>query len=262
MPTAPVPSADNGTAVARLEPLRPMPVHQVAAAMTEYQQGLQSLLVDTDWQVFRDRDGRDRRFVKRSGWRKVGTWFGLDMLVRSIRVDRVERHVCPSCGHVYTEQGAEGDPLRATVVASVVAPNGRKAEDVGACAITERRFSKPDHDLVATATTRALNRATSNLVGMGEVTAEEVEAEVEPMLPEWAMPASGEHIADTRAKLDRLVGDSRAAVLVRAIGERYDGVPNVVVGVVNALHSMLTGTPPADLHTTHDDAARDAAQEA
>jgi hypothetical protein len=221
-----------------------MPVHQVSSAMAEYQQGLQSLLVDGDWQVFRDRDGRDRRFVKRSGWRKVGTWFGLDMLVRSIRVDRVERHVCPSCGHVYTEQGAEGDPLRATVVASVVAPNGRKAEDVGACAITERRFSKPDHDLVATATTRALNRATSNLVGMGEVTAEEVEAEVEPMLPAWALPSSGADYDATRARLVELVGEQRGGVLIGAINKRYDGVPNVVVGVINAVHSMLTGKPP------------------
>jgi hypothetical protein len=238
------PPVDSNGALARMEPLRPMPVHQVSTAMQEYQQGLQSVLVDGDWQLFRDRDGRERRFVKRSGWRKIGTWFGLDLTIRSVKIDRVERHVCPSCGHVYVEQGVEGDPLRASVVASVIAPNGRKAEDVGACAIGERRFSKPEHDLVATAATRAINRATSNLVGMGEVTAEEVVDDVEPMLPTWALPASDADTRATRERLGALLSDTRGDVLLNAITKRYDYLPNVVVGLVNAMHSMLTGTAP------------------
>lgn len=250
MPNAPsTPPVDSNGALARLEPLRPLPVHQVSSAMGEYQQGLQSLLVENDWQSFRDRDGGNRRFVKRSGWRKIGTWFGLDLTIRSVKVDRVDRHICPSCGSGYVPLGAEGDPLRAMVVASVVAPNGRKAEDVGACAIGERRFSKPEHDLIATAATRAINRATSNLVGMGEVTAEEVVDEVEPMLPTWALPSSPIDVDATRTRLHELIGEQRAQVLVRAIGDRYDGVPNVVVGVVNALHSMLTGKPSGPVGT-------------
>jgi hypothetical protein len=213
------PPVDSNGALARMEPLRPMPVHQVSTAMQEYQQGLQSVLVDGDWQLFRDRDGKERRFVKRSGWRKIGTWFGLDLTIRSVKIDRVERHVCPSCGHVYVEQGV-------------------------ACAIGERRFSKPEHDLVATAATRAINRATSNLVGMGEVTAEEVVDDVEPMLPTWALPASDADTRATRERLGALLSDTRGDVLLNAITKRYDYLPNVVVGLVNAMHSMLTGTAP------------------
>jgi hypothetical protein len=232
VPTAtPVaPSPDGELVIARLEPLRPMPVHQVQAAMQEYQAGLAALLDDTDWQVFMDRNRGERRFVKRSGWRKIGTWFGLDLLIKdeSIVIDRDE----------------QGNPLRTRLTARVIAPNGRKGEDVGACSITERRFSKPEHDLLATAATRALNRATANLVGMGEVTAEEILTEVEPLLPEWAQVAPDTAVATMLGKLRELVGDERAGLLTRAVGERYDGVPNVVTGLVNALHSMLTATPP------------------
>lgn len=246
MPTAPVaPSPDGVALVTRLEPLRPMPLRDVQRAMTEYQEGLQALLADADWQTFRDRDGRERRFVKRTGWRKIGTWFGVDLLIGSVDVERDDLE----------------HPLRARVVGRAVAPNGRVAEDVGACALDEgRRFAKPEHDLVATAATRALNRATSNLVGMGEVTAEEALGEVEPMLPEWALPAPPARVELLRTRLVELVGERRADVLLPAVEQRYDGVPNVVVGIVNALHSMLTGTPPVDLSTSHDDAARDAAQ--
>jgi hypothetical protein len=215
--------ADGQFAVARLEPLRPMPVHQVQAAMQEYQRGLAAVLDDSDWQIFGDRGGASHRFVKRSGWRKVATWFGLDLLV----------------GEVIVERDEHGQPLRARVVGRAVAPNGRVAEDIGACSHAERRFSKPEHDLIATACTRALNRATSNLVGMGEVTAEEMLAEIEPMMPEWAEYATEANVATMRAKLAELVGESRADVLVDAIGNRYDGVPNIATGIVNALRGML-----------------------
>lgn len=209
----------------RLEPLRPMPLQTVQRAMAEYQQGLQAILNETDWQMFRDRGGDPKRFVKRSGWRKIATWFGLDLLVddTSIVVDRDER----------------GDPLRARVKGRVAAPNGRVAEDVGACSITERGFSKPEHDLVATAATRALNRATSNLVGMGELSAEEMIDDVEPLLPEWALMAEGEALATMHAKLGELLGPKRGDALMRAIDERYSGIPNVATGFVNAIYSML-----------------------
>ena len=52
-------------------------------------------------------------------------------------------------------------------------------EDVGACSHDERVFNKPVHDLIGTATTRALNRATSNLVGLGELSAEELASDGE-----------------------------------------------------------------------------------
>jgi len=217
-------------AVERLQPLRPMPIHEVQRAMEEYQRGLQALLVDSDWQTFVDRDRRERKFVKRSGWRKIATWFGLDMYVGEIVVDRDEH----------------GRLLRARVTARAVAPNGRVYEDVGACDHTERRFSKPEHDIIATATTRAHNRATSDLVGMGEVSGEELlepELSHELELPEWAEVAPVERREQMAQRLEQLLGPDRARTLFNALSDRYDGVPNVVTGVVTALHSMLTNTP-------------------
>ena len=238
------PALDAPAAISRLEPLRPLPLVDVQRAMGEYQEGLHAILQEQDWQTFSDRDGRERRFVKRNGWRKISTWFGFDLLIKSTVVERAIARVCPQCGHTYMERGAEGDPLRALVEGRAVAPNGRQAEDVGACSVTERAFSKPEHDLVSTAATRALNRATANLVGMGELVSAEEAADAESLLPEWAQPASEQLLTVMRAKLTQLVGPERARALERAIGERYGYVPNITTGFVNAMHSMLA-TPPA-----------------
>jgi len=215
-----------------------MPIREVQRAMQEYQQGLQAILDPSDWQVFVDRrDGSEKRFVKRSGWRKVGTWFGLDLQIDvvSIVVDR-------------DEQGA---PVRVRLVGRAIAPNGRVAEDVGACSMDERRFSKPEHDLLATAATRALNRATSNLVGMGELTAEEIADEGVVLVPEWAQVAADPLVAEMIGRLTELVGKDRAESLARAIHNRYDGVPNIATGFVTALHSMLA----EELHRLRDAAS-------
>lgn len=215
--------------LARMEPLRPLDVRTVNAAMREYQQGLQAILDADDYQAFADRGGDPKRFVKRSGWRKIATWFTLDLLINptSITVDRDEH----------------GNPLRARVVGRVVAPNGRVAEDVGACSITEpRQFNRPENDLITTAATRALNRATSNLVGMGAVTAEEVLDDVEPLLPAWAQQAPEALIAEMIGRLTELVGKERAELFARALANRYGYTPNIATGFVKALHSMLSAT--------------------
>jgi len=210
--------------IGRLEPLRPLPVHEVTRAMSEYQQGLEALLADSDRQSFvNERTGRESTFVKRSGWRKIATWFGLDLLIGSMEVDRDEY----------------GNPLRARVIGRVIAPNGRKGEDVGACSITERGFSKPEHDLLATAATRALNRATSNLVGMGELSAEEMADEIATTapLPEWAEPAAnGDEFRDW---LTNLVGEARAEAITVTLTNRYGYVPVVLSRFAEGMHAML-----------------------
>jgi hypothetical protein len=128
--------------------------------MTAYQEGLKSILDESDWQSFTERKtGEKRRFLKRSGWRKIAFWFGLDLQIISSEVER----------------DANGNPLRARVIARATHPNGRRSDGDGYCSIRERGFSKPENDIPATAATRAINRAISNLVGMGDVSAEEVE---------------------------------------------------------------------------------------
>ena len=142
--------------------IQPLPLEQVREAMTQYQHGLQSLLTPEDWQ----NAGRGEKFVKKSGWRKIATWFGLSVeLVR----DEVERD--PESGEVQ----------RATVWARAIAPNGRSFDGDGHCSVEENRFKsgsgrqKLENDLRGTATTRAINRAISGLVGMGAVSAEEMD---------------------------------------------------------------------------------------
>jgi hypothetical protein len=213
----------------RLEPLRPMPLHEVKRAMTEYQEGLRALLDSTDWQKFLDRQGQEREFVKKPGWRKIAMWFGLDLLIDAERI--------------VVDRDADGRIMRARVVGRVVAPNGRVGEDVAVCSIDERHFSKPEHDLVATAATRALNRATSGLVGMGDVSAEEVMDDVEPLLPDWAQAADDAFEGEMLEKLTSMFGAERAIALGAGIHGRYGYVPNVCAGLVRAIHRMWQASP-------------------
>jgi hypothetical protein len=85
------------------------------------------------------------------------------------------------------------------VVARATHPSGRHADGDGTCASNEKRFRKGDqrmeHNLTATAATRAVNRAVSNLVAFGAVSAEEAEGTVgaggpaaAPPTPGWAAP--------------------------------------------------------------------------
>jgi hypothetical protein len=145
------------------EVLHPLDAAEVKAAMDTYQTGLRAILDDEDWQ---GRPYAKGSFVKKSGWRKVATWFNLTVHYVSERVDRDE----------------SGEPLRARVWVRAVAPNGRAMDGDGACARGESRFAreqgraKLENDLLGTATTRAKNRAISDLVGMGAVSAEETDA--------------------------------------------------------------------------------------
>lgn len=100
-----------------------------------------------------------RTFKKKSAWRKLARHFGI-----SCELVRIERETLPS-----------GDFL-ATVVARAVAPWGQHYEEVGACCTDEAvgRRVITVADAIATASTRASNRAVSNLIAMGEVSAEEI----------------------------------------------------------------------------------------
>lgn len=149
----------------RSEVIRPLDAGQLVESFQLYQQLLPRLLVDSDYQAA---DGK--RFVKKSGWRKIATAFDLDV----VRVDDG------------VERDESGSPIRAWAVYRAIAPSGRSMDGDGYCSIDESRFNssrgrqKLENDLRATATTRAMNRAISGLVGMGEVSAEEVSAGADP----------------------------------------------------------------------------------
>lgn len=142
--------------------LMPYDADEVKGAMEAYQKAVAAVLDDSDWQDA----GRNEKFIKKSGWRKIAKAFGLS-------VSRVESGV---------ERDSEGNPVRAFAVYRATAPNGQSQDGDGYCSVDEPRFAKEssrkklENDMRATATTRAKNRAISDLVGMGEVSAEEVSA--------------------------------------------------------------------------------------
>lgn len=168
------PGERNGGAPTALMPLN---ADAVIAGEQAYQALLPRLLVapekpGSDYQFGgRERDRNAKYFVKKSGWRKIARAFHLSVEVTQLQVERND----------------EGSAVRATAIARANAPNGQFQDGDGHCSIEEKRFQsmlrdrnqrdnlKLENDLRATATTRAKNRAISDLVGMGEVSAEEVE---------------------------------------------------------------------------------------
>lgn len=162
------------------------PMADIVQAQAQYQEVCRALLDPNDIQMIGQRE-----FKKKSAWRKLGVAFGVSTQILSTTHERNER----------------GRITRTEVVARATAPNGRFAEGIGACDLYERccdpetctkkthwedsgrptghvhctewpcknvHFSNPQHDIPATAATRATNRAAADLFGMGEVSAEEM----------------------------------------------------------------------------------------
>lgn len=100
----------------------------------------------------------NREFKKKSAWRKLGRHFRI-----STTVVGVERQVL------------EGEFL-AVVTVRATAPWGQSLEAVRACCTDEATGRRviTVADAIATAETRATNRGISNLIAMGEVSAEEI----------------------------------------------------------------------------------------
>lgn len=141
-------------------------------AWKEYQD-LKAAIVDknVDVQII---DGKD--FLKKSYWRKVATFFNLSVEVVKEKSEQV------------------GKTFVWNFTCKAIAPNGRFAVGTGSCDAFEKSTlkdgkymafnkktrswyeGKPNtiHNIRSTAETRAFNRAVSNLVGGGEVSAEEV----------------------------------------------------------------------------------------
>lgn len=108
---------------------------------------------------------RGKKFRKKSYWRAIANAFGV--LCELISVDRIDDANTGDWGYVAV--------VRAT------APNGRTSDGDGACMASEKvdRDGNPTamqtvHNVRSHAVTRAKNRAISDLVGFGEVSADEL----------------------------------------------------------------------------------------
>jgi len=134
-------------------PVLPLVTPEEAAAQWARFEALKSkLLVDDDYQLI-----AGKRHFKRSGLRKLGVYFGIsDRLLKEERTDR------------------DDGSFNWRVVVQAIAPNGRSCVGVGACDSRERNFAHVEHDIYATAHTRAKNRAISDMIAGGAVSAEEL----------------------------------------------------------------------------------------
>jgi hypothetical protein len=162
-------------------------VAQIEQAFRDYTTLCERLLVPDDYQQI-----GQKSFRKKSAWRKLATAFGVSVEMLWKEYERDGRHI-----------------IRAEVMSRAVAPNGRFMDGLGACDAFERccevpckkaswnnhtcctadcngfvHFSKPNHDIPATAMTRATNRACADLFGMGEVSAEEVSGDEHGTTPD------------------------------------------------------------------------------
>lgn len=155
---------------------------QVVEAYEKYEEVKDRLLSSEDLTKI-----GDSIHVNKSGWRKIATAFNV-----SVETTQVNKEV-------------QDGIVRYTVTARAVAPNSKSTSGSGLCASNESNFMEagtPDtdtrpqdhneylkidgrwrrlkdprevdeHSIMATAETRAKNRAISDLVGGGEVSAEE-----------------------------------------------------------------------------------------
>lgn len=121
------------------------------ASMQQFQSVKASLLDKKDIATI-----QNKPYIKRSGWRKLGLAFNLsDEIIKEVR-DEIDG------GFLWR------------IWVRVWAPNGRSVVGIGGCCSDERDFAHLEHDVYATAHTRAKNRALSDMIGSGEVSWEEL----------------------------------------------------------------------------------------
>jgi uncharacterized protein (DUF3820 family) len=131
-----------------------------------------------------------REFKKKSAWRKLQRHFNISTEVRHIAKEWLTTTDAQFC---------------ATVTVRAVAPWGQSAEAVGACATDEEtgRRKITIADAIATAETRATNRAVSNLIAMGEVSAEEMTKSGPPKTAGDKLMPFGKHKGERLADVPR-----------------------------------------------------------
>jgi len=122
------------------------------------------------------------RRKKKSAYRKMARFFGLfvpgqavaDVKITPLGDDHFVQVEKGNGVTIITYMDNQFNTIKAEVTVTTVSPSGKASVGVGVCSAEERKFAHPDHDIKATAFTRALNRSVSDLVGWGEVSAEEV----------------------------------------------------------------------------------------
>ena len=122
-------------------------------AMETYQAICSSMLIKSDYSEI-----QGKKHKNKSAWRKLARAFNISDFI------------------IQETKDVEGQDFVWRIWVRASSPSGRFCIGIGACSTKERGFAHRDHDVYATAHTRAKNRAISDLIGSGEVSAEEIEA--------------------------------------------------------------------------------------
>lgn len=144
-------------------------IESAKAFMQNYQDVVDALLDNSDYQKI----GK-KQFKKKSAWRKLQTAFNI-----SDKIIKEETHV-----------DENNQIISSKFYVEATLPNGRSSMGVGVCSIYDKitkkdaaqpsdfvlrnRFNNAEHDVPSTAHTRAKSRAIADLIGAGEVSAEEM----------------------------------------------------------------------------------------
>ena len=135
-----------------------------------YQRLCKGLLNDSDYQEIivkeKDENGNyvkvKRHFKKKSAWQKLSRAFNVNTEIVNRDIERTKM----------------GRVREAYYCVRASLPNGRSVESDALCSRSEKGKDKvSDHTIMSTAKTRATNRAIAELIGAGEVSAEEMSAE-------------------------------------------------------------------------------------
>jgi hypothetical protein len=144
------------------------PLSQAVRAMQLFEEAKRKLLSQDDFVAI-----AGKGYIKRSGLRKIA--LALHISTEIVKEEVIDQPPLP---------------LTVKVVARARSPEGRVAEDIGACDAKEleeatgAKIKATLHNVAAKAATRAINRAIADLIGGGLVSAEEISASVEEVQQE------------------------------------------------------------------------------
>lgn len=201
----------------------PVQVSEAVQAWKEYQSLREQLKGSGDFQKFEVKQKNERgqwvtteKEAPTKQWaNKLSRFFNVE--VRIISREKVDEDV---------ENGIKHFTWYVTALA--VAPNGLMREGEGACSSYEKvdRYGKlparARHDVYTTAATRAKNRAILELVGFGEVSAEELEAETFDQSKN-STPADLPTLKKIKQIQDSLFGPLKSREEVRKVAE-HNGI--------------------------------------
>jgi len=132
----------------------PAEVDAVLEMIKSFENFKSKVLTDKDFATI-----QGKPFVMKSGWSKYAL---VCMVSTEVREERVEER--------------DGHRIYHFTYRAIHRPSERYAEAVGSASEAERKeWNHPEHDVRTLAQTRACNRSISNLVGGGEISAEEMQ---------------------------------------------------------------------------------------